>query len=492
VDRVTSLADPAELQQYTAGNGTEGDLRMEKSHTEAVREFFDQLAAGPRLRLLRNKHYLGRIAAFHQSVILPHSRVLELGCETGQLLAAISPQAGVGIDLSPNMIDLARRSYPHLQFEVADALTYEPSERYDYVVLHNLIDYIQDIQSLLTACRRMLTHRGILVITTINPLWEPVLRAASEIGIRRPEFERRNFITNEDIRNLLTVTGYQCLFSGYRYPVPIGIPLVGPALNLVVPHLPLFRYLSSTQFIVATPLRTRHEYSVSIIIPCYNEAENIPACIFRAARIGNRTEMVVVDDGSTDGTAERAEEARNEDCEVRVIRYSPNRGKLHAICTGFQAATGEILMILDADMTVRPEDLPRFYEPLAAGYADFVNGTRAIYPMEQGAMKFANYFGNKVFSLLVSWLIDQRVSDTLCGTKAFFRDDYSFFDMGHDPWGDFDLLFGIARLRRRIVEVPIHYKERKAGVSKMRPFSHAKNLFKACWHGFRTVKLRGH
>ncbi|MFH1741184.1 MAG: glycosyltransferase family 2 protein, partial [bacterium] len=333
---------------------------------------------------------------------------------------------------------------------------------------------------------------GIMVITTINPVWEPILNVMSKLRIRRPEFKQRNFITNEDIRNLLNVTGYQVLFSGYRCAMSLGIPILAPLLNYTIPHLPALRYLCSTQFIVATPCRSRREYSISVVIPCFNEAENIRSCIERVPAMGTRTEIVVVDDGSTDNTAERAKEAHNEQCDVRVIEYSPNRGKLHAVTTGFQAATGDILVILDADMTVRPEDLPRFYEPLAGGYADFVNGTRAVYPMEQKAMKFANYFGNKLFSLLVSWIIDQRVSDTLCGTKAFFRKDYSFFEMGHDPWGDFDLLFGIARQRRHIVEVPIHYKERKAGVSKMKSFTHGKNLLKACMHGFRSVKLRGH
>jgi hypothetical protein len=145
-------------------------------------------------------------------------------------------------------------------------------------------------------------------------------------------------------------------------------------------------------------------------------------------------------------------------------------------------------MVLDADMTVPPEDLPYFYSPLRQGLADFINGTRLIYPMATGSMKLQNFLGNKMFGSLVSWLIDCHLSDTLCGTKACFTEDYRHFLMGYDPWGDFDLLFGATQHAAKILEVPIHYEERRAGVSKMKAFRHTWNLLKACWHGFWRVK----
>jgi glycosyltransferase involved in cell wall biosynthesis len=204
--------------------------------------------------------------------------------------------------------------------------------------------------------------------------------------------------------------------------------------------------------------------------------------------MGRRTEVIVVDDGSRDGTAERVRPDLNPGVEVRCVSYSPNRGKLHAVRTGFEAATGDILMILDADMTVPPEDLPCFYRPLQAGLADFINGTRLIYPMATGSMKLQNFLGNKVFGVIVSWLSGSHLSDTLCGTKAFFREQYRHYLMGYDPWGDFDLLFGAAQNADKILEVPIHYEERRAGVSKMKALRHSWALLKACWHGFWRVK----
>jgi glycosyltransferase involved in cell wall biosynthesis len=196
-----------------------------------------------------------------------------------------------------------------------------------------------------------------------------------------------------------------------------------------------------------------------------------------------------VDDGSKDGTAEAVDPALNQDIDVRVIRYTPNHGKGHAVKTGFDAATGDIVMILDADLTTMPEELSPIYDAFAAGHAEFVNGTRFIYPMEGRAMKWANYVGNKMFNILVSHVMESRVSDTLCGTKAMFRRNYISMEMGRDPWGDYDFLFGAAQQRLVIRELPVHYRQRLAGFSKMNSLKHTLNLLRMCWHGFFQVKM---
>jgi hypothetical protein len=103
-------------------------------------------------------------------------------------------------------------------------------------------------------------------------------------------------------------------------------------------------------------------------------------------------------------------------------------------------------------------------------------------------MKWANYVGNKMFNILVSWVMESRVSDTLCGTKAMFRREYVGMQMGRDPWGDYDFLFGAAQQRLVICELPVHYRERLAGYSKMKSLKHTINLLRMCWHGFWQVK----
>ena len=229
--------------------------------------------------------------------------------------------------------------------------------------------------------------------------------------------------------------------------------------------------------------------SCSVIIPCHNEEENIAECIQRTPDIGKFTEIVVVDDGSTDRTGEVVKEIASHNKNVRLVSLHPNQGKGSAVRAGFNAAQGDVLMILDADMTVEPEELPRFFAPLKKGEARAVNGSRMIYPMEKGAMGKVRYLGNIIFGRIFSFLMGQRLTDTLCGTKVIFKEDYRKMEMGRCPWGDFDILIGIAKLGLKMVEVPVHYKRRKAGESKMKVLHHGMILFKMCWYAFKKLKL---
>jgi glycosyltransferase involved in cell wall biosynthesis len=206
-------------------------------------------------------------------------------------------------------------------------------------------------------------------------------------------------------------------------------------------------------------------------------------------KLGTRTEVIFVDDGSTDGTAKAIDPSHNPDVDVKVITYSPNEGKGRAVKRGFDAATGDLLMILDADLTTHPEELGPLYEAFAEGRTEFVNCTRMVYPMDSAAMKFANYVGNKMFTIAVSLIMGARVSDTLCGTKAMFRWDYEHMTLGRDPWGDYDFLFGAAQQRLVIRELPVHYRDRVFGMSKMAATKHTINLLKMCVRGFRQVQM---
>lgn len=238
--------------------------------------------------------------------------------------------------------------------------------------------------------------------------------------------------------------------------------------------------------------------SCSIIVPCRDEVGNIAALVERLPSIGDHTELIFVDGNSADGTVEAIEEMVrvHPDRDIKLLRQSGNTRKAGAVFEGFDAARGDILMILDADMTVPPEDLPRFFAPLACGEADFANGTRFQQAMEAGAMKAANNLGNRVFTALLSRLTGFRLSDTLCGTKALRRADWERIAAtrplfgGYDPWGDFDLLLGAAYHRLRLVEVPIRYRARVAGESKMHPFRDAQILVRTCVAGALRLKRR--
>ena len=317
-----------------------------------------------------------------------------------------------------------RRKYPDLEFVRADATFFDTSERFDCILINNVLEYVEDIQSLLHNCRRLLKPRGRLLISTLNPMWTPLMRMGERRRLCTPDTQR-NFVTGRDAANLLGLSGFDIVKLTSRTLFPKKIPLLTSLINVVAANLPLVRQFCLTEFVVARPTAPAvSDYSVSVVVPCYNEAGNIEECVRRVPRMGTHTEVIVVDDGSRDGTADLVKPELNAAAEVRLLSYQPNQGKLNAVRTGFAAARGDILMILDADMTVPPEDLPSFYNPLHEGVADFINGTRLIYPMATGSMKMQNFLGNKMFGLLVSWLTGVHLSDTLCGTKAFFREDY--------------------------------------------------------------------
>lgn len=240
-------------------------------------------------------------------------------------------------------------------------------------------------------------------------------------------------------------------------------------------------------------------YSCTVVVPCRNEIGNVDALVQRVPQMGTHTEILFVDGHSSDGTPQRIEELirENPDRDIKLLTQSRPPGKAGAVYDGFDAASGDILIILDADMTVAPEDLPRFYLALAEGVARFANGTRFVYPMADGAMPRLNNAGNRLFGAFFSWVLGTRVTDSLCGTKALFAGDWPAISAarplfgGHDPWGDFDLLFGATYCGLDLIEIPVPYGARLAGESKMRPLQHGLTLAGTCIAGVRRLKLSG-
>ena len=461
-----------------------------RSSARALREYFDSIAPEWDHWRSRNRYYHDRVKELVAGAVVPDQSVLDIGSGTGDVLASVAPSDGLGLNVADRLTDLARAKYPELTFETfgADGISLPDGFRPDYVMSVNLLDHTYDVFELLASLRPCVSERTLLVITTSNPLWAPVLRLASRLNRRIPE-SPRNFITNRDIASILNVLGFDVVEAALALPVPVHLPLVGPVLNAALPDLPLVRYASSTQYIAARPRIGRTGLSVSVVVPCHNEEGNVAECARRVPDMGSGTEIIFVDDGSTDGTRAAVMGAMEQDPRVRLVAYDTNHGKANAVRAGFDAADNDVLMILDADMTVAPEDLPKFLAPLDAGTAEFVNGTRLVYPMEGQAMPTVNFVGNKAFCLLVSWVMRQRVSDTLCGTKALLRRDYVSMPLaGRDRWGDFDLLFGAARQKLRILEIPIHYHERVAGESKMNVRRDGPLFLRACIAGWRMLR----
>ena len=358
----------------------------------------------------------------------------------------------------------------------------------DYILYLNTLDRIFDLEDSFRASRDLADRHTRLVIIHRNWIWRPLFAAAARLGWGSDR-ERRAWLSRQDIVNMLHLAGFRVVKSYSDILVPVGVPIVSELINRWVARLPGINRLSLAQILIARiDEPDPRQYSVSIVIPCRNEKENIAAAVERIPELGSRTEIIFVDDNSSDGTPEEVRSwiGRRPDREIKLLS-SVGQGKARAVWTGFDRASGEVLIILDADLTVPPEELPRFYRVLADGRGEMINGSRLIYPIEGEAMRGLNIVGNRLFSGLLSYLLDQRIKDTLCGTKALFARDFRRIRercLGkwgiEDRWGDFELLFGASRLNLEIVDVPVHYLERIFGSTKM------KKVFS---HGWRMLRM---
>ena len=463
-----------------------------KHHNEQIKNNFDTYADHFDVLQKRNGFYHSEQKKFISSIIRPESSVLEIGCSTGNLLEVIDAQRVVGIEISPRMAELARHKCDTDKVEIIETSleNFETNEKFDYIILNHLLEYAYDVQGSLEKIRDFCHDDSRVIVICHNPLWEHILRGTAFLGLRMPDLNR-NFKTVMDLRNFFELAGFDPYETGYRLALPKRIPLFTTFFNKVLAKIPGLAVGSFSEYVIAKPKSvhssSKPRYSCSVIIPCFNEEGNVTLAVERTPDMGTFTEILVVDDGSSDGTKAEAEKIAAKDPRVRVISYTPNSGKGYAVKVGFDAAKGDVLMILDADMTVRPEDMPRFFDPIDQGLADFVNGTRMIYPMENKAMGALNFIGNKGFGIILSLIMGRRATDTLCGTKAFRKKHYDTFDMTDKSWGDFDLLLGATKQRLKVVEMPIRYMARVEGDSKMKAFQHGWRLLMVCVQAFRAV-----
>jgi len=445
----------------------------------------------------RNWYYHKTLTQLFRFLIPDGSTVLEVGSGIGDLLASLKPSRGLGIDISKAMFDEAHKKYPRLEWRVEDAENLALGERFDYVVASDLVGFLDDIERAFYGFGVASHERTRLVVTYYNYLWEPILRLAEFLHLKARQ-PLQNWMSQKDIENMLTLAGFEVIKSGNKMIFPIYIPIISAFLNVIVANLPLVSRLGVIQYIVARPRpEMRRDYSVSIIVPARNERGNIENAILRTPIFGTYQEIIFIEGHSHDGTPEEIRRVADKYAGTRNIRYAtqPGKGKGDAVRLGFDMAKGDILMILDADLTMPPEDLPKFYRAIASGRGEFINGSRLVYQLEDESMRFLNTLGNKFFSIMFSWLLGQRLKDTLCGTKVLFKSDYEKIADGRkyfgdfDPFGDFDLLFGAAKLNLKIVEMPIRYQARTYGTTQIQRWRHGWLLLKMTFFAMRKIKF---
>jgi SAM-dependent methyltransferase len=426
-------------------------------------------------------------------------RVLDLGCGTGDLLNALRPSIGVGVDFSQAMIDIAKRTHPHLTFVHGDIENLSEVSQvggpFDVIILSDTMGSLDDCLQTLQSLHRHCAPHTRIIVSYPTWFWEPLFVVHSWFSGRR--WRPQNWLSSKDIANLFYLAGFDVIKREWRILSTFRLFGLGRLINRFIATLPLVRNLCLLNYVIGRPQPKPLPAlpSVSIVVPCRNERGNIETAIRRIPKFASKREIIFIEGGSKDGTWEKIQEVitANPQMDIKAFKQT-GTGKGDAVRKGFAEASGDILMILDADLTMPPEDLPKFYDALVTGKGEFINGSRLVYPLEKDAMRFLNLCANYSFALAFTYLLNQRHTDTLCGTKVLTRNDYQEIirNRGYfgefDPFGDFDLLFGASKLNLKTAEVPIRYVAREYGETQISRFRHGLLLLRMVAFAFRKLK----
>jgi len=445
-----------------------------------------------------NAYFYGNIAKLISFIVEPGRSVLHLRCQIGQFIEALRPSRYLGVELSEEMVQAAASLHPDQRFVVGDPESMPFEEQFDYVFFEQITDTV-DVMAALRNLKKCCRPQTRLIIHSYNHLWEPLITLADKLHLKMPLVEQ-SWLSENDLRNMLSLSGYACLGTYRIILFPKKIPFVSEFFNRFLARIPGLNRLCMVVVMVARPEPEPVDpgtLTVSVVIPAKNEEGNIRPAVERIPDMGGHTEIIFCDDRSTDGTAAevRRMQAEFSERDIKLVE-GPGICKSQNVWTGFDAASGDVLMILDADLTVMPEELPLFFDAIASGKGECINGSRLIYPIPREAMKLANMLGNKGFSLVFSYLLNQSVKDTLCGTKVLWRSDWNRIRpmLGswgvEDRWGDYELLFGADKLQLRIVDLPVHYQERIFGNTKMvKVFKNGLVMLRMCLAAFMKLKF---
>lgn len=445
-------------------------------------------------------YYHQRMNQVYSHLIPPGSRVLDIGCVDGNLLASLKPSVGIGVEIAPEMTALARERHPEFTYITSPEDRFSVEGTYDYIIFSDILNEVWDVQAIFDHVRQFAAPDVRIIINTYSRLWEYPLMLTEKLGLAKPEVGK-NWLTVPDLSSLLNLSGFEVLKASKEILFPIGVPLLSSFLNCFLVRFWPFNHLALTNYIIAklqpSPLPPGYNPVVSVVIPARNEEGNIENILTRIPELGGGTEIIFVEGNSTDNTYAAIEEgiAKHPERRCQILKQA-GKGKGDAVRLGFSKASGDVLMILDADLTVPPEDLLRFYNALVSGKGKLINGVRLVYPMEDQAMRFFNLIGNKFFSSAFSWLLGQSIKDTLCGTKVLWKKDYARIAANRavlgdfDPFGDFDLLFGASLLNFKIIDLPVRYRARTYGTTNIQRWKHGWLLLRMVAFAAKYIKFR--
>lgn len=379
----------------------------------------------------------------------------------------------------------------------SDART-DTNERVLLLVNGNL-NHCEDLDAFLSTMRSTMGPDSTAALIVYNSYYRFLYQILGVLGLRTAEIPQ-TFLTAHQVKELCRVADLEVVSHEKACYVPARLCGLGNALNALLPLVPLVRHLSLAEIFLVRAAAPRSEPScVSVLVPARNERGNIRPLLERIPSLAKDTEIIFIEGGSTDGTWDEIQRATAEytgPIRIQTVQQT-GKGKADAVRLGCSRASGDLLVILDADLSVRPEELPKFVAAYVSGKGDFVNGNRLLYPMRTGAMNFLNLLGNVFFAKLLSFLLRVSIGDSLCGTKVYAARDYTRFRawatryMPDDPFGDFELLCPAAELGLRIVDVPIRYEARTYGQTNIRRFAHGFQLLKLVFSYAAGRYLRG-
>jgi SAM-dependent methyltransferase len=471
-----------------------------RRRNDEIRALSDRLAGDWDLWRKRNYYFHAATERYLRFLVSPGRRILELGCATGSLLAALRPSFGVGIDISTKMIEIARAKHPELTFIVGDAedahCLATISGPFDIILMVDTIGSLDDLQSTFANLHPLCNSETRIIVAYHSHLWEPILRTAERLGLKSPSV-MQNWLSSDDISAILALADFEEIQREWCILVPKRLLGLGTFINRFIAPLPIIRRLCVRNFgVFRSRLAPIQEIrSATVIIPCRNERGNIEAAVNRIPQLVDDLEILFVEGHSSDGTLVEIHRviANYPHKDIKVVAQDGS-GKGDAVRKGMTTARGDVIVILDADLTLPPEELPKFLDALASGKGEFVNGSRLVYPLEKQSMRYLNFIANVLFSKIFSFILNQRITDTLCGTKVFRKRHYQriaedrLYFGDFDPFGDFDLIFGATKQSLKFIEVPIRYAARRYGETNISRFRHGWLLAKMVVFSFRKLK----
>ncbi len=461
---------------------------------ENIKDFYNSIATKRKKWLKRNRYYHRTLLKYYKTIVPENSTVLELGCGTGNLVGNLAPLYGVGVDISDEMIKIAKESYPSVEFICEDIETLSLDKKFDYIIISGTLGTVKNIQLLLRNVLLFAIPDTRIMVDFYNPLWNPVIRLGQRTGLKMPELIK-NWLSVDDIENFLYVSGYQVIKRKFMLLFPKNIPLLSFILNRFIGKLPLIRRFSFNQIVIARPDMPpgkNDELTSSVVITCRDEEGNIEGLVTRIPQMGKHTEIIFVEGHSKDNTIGRIREMikKYPDKDIKLLKQK-GIGQGDAFRYGYDEAKGDLVIWLEADLTTPPEEAQLFWETFITGRGEYINGSRFIYKMQKSAMPLFNFLGNRFFGILFTILLKQRFTDTLCGFKAISKKNYlkirkqiDYFG-DFDPFGDFELIFGAIKNNLKVADIPVHYQPREYGESK----AYGGSFLSFARHGFLLIRM---